>query len=204
VSELAADPDKMTSRRTFAIAMAGAIAAVSLYLFEPQRAAVSCLLGWALLAIAVYDAENFIIPDVLSLPLIPAGLIAVWLLDDVDPERTLVLEHVVAAVAGGGLLYAVRQGYYLWREREGLGLGDVKLGAVAGAWTGPQGMSNVLLLACVLAISYVAVLRFYKKSSVTGMTAVPFGVFLGPSIWVIWCAKFLLAGTELSLFGGTP
>jgi leader peptidase (prepilin peptidase)/N-methyltransferase len=201
--ELAADPDEMTSRGTFAIIVAsvGAIAAVSFHLFDPQRAVVSCLLGWTVLAIAVYDGENLIIPDVLSLPLIPAGLIAVWLLDDIDRERALVLEHVAAAVAGAVLLYAVRQAYYLLREREGLGLGDVKLGAVAGAWTGLQGMSNVLLLACVLAISYVALLRFYKKSSISGMTAVPFGVFLGPSIWIIWCVNSLAAGSELSLVG---
>jgi leader peptidase (prepilin peptidase) / N-methyltransferase len=179
----------MTSRGTFTImiAAAGAIAAVSFYVFEPYRAAVSCLLGWVVLAIAIYDAENLIIPDVLSLPLIPAALLAVWLLDDVQFEGTLVLEHFVAAIAGAGLLYAVRQAYYLWRDREGLGLGDVKLGAAAGAWTGLQGMSNVLLLACVLAISYVAMLRLCKKSSITSVTAVPFGVFLGPSIWVIWC-----------------
>src|SRR5947209_7289681 len=90
--ELAADPDEMTSRGTFAIIVAsvGAIAAVSFHLFDPQRATVSCLLGWTVLAIAVYDGENLIIPDVLSLPLIPAGLIAVWLLDDIDRERALV------------------------------------------------------------------------------------------------------------------
>jgi leader peptidase (prepilin peptidase)/N-methyltransferase len=192
----------MNARAKFSIivALAFGVAALSLYLFEPYRAAVSCLLGWATLAIALYDAENFIIPDVLSLPLVPAGLIAAWLLDDMT-EQGLAWEHVIAAVAGAGLLYAVREAYYLWRRREGLGLGDVKLGAVAGAWTGLQGMSNVLLLACMLAISYVALLKLYKKSSVTRMTMVPLGVFLGPSIWVIWCVSSLSGGTELNLLG---
>ncbi|MFA5958588.1 A24 family peptidase [Hyphomicrobium sp.] len=196
----------MTSRRalTIFLILASAIAAVSLYVFEPYRAAVSCLLGWTALAIAVYDAENLIIPDVLSLPLIPFGLIAVWLLDGADAEQASVLEHIAAAIAGCGLLYAVRQGYYLWRDREGLGLGDVKLGAAAGAWTGLQGLSNVLLLACVLAISYVVLLRFYKKSSITAMTAVPFGIFLAPSIWVIWCIDFLAVGTKFNLLAATP
>ncbi|NIA70955.1 hypothetical protein HBA54_20345 [Pelagibius litoralis] len=31
-------------------------------------------MGWALLALAVIDAKHFILPDVLTLPLIPAGL----------------------------------------------------------------------------------------------------------------------------------
>ncbi len=186
---------------TIIIAFAGAIAAVSFYLFEPYRAAVSCLLGWTVLAIAGYDAENFIIPDILSLPLIPAGLIAVWLLNGVEPERAPVLEHIAAAIVSGGLLYVVRQVYYFWRGREGLGLGDVKLGAAAGAWTGLEGISNVLLLACVLAISCVALLALYKKSSVTATTAVPFGIFLGPSIWVIWCINSLAGGSAFGFFG---
>jgi leader peptidase (prepilin peptidase) / N-methyltransferase len=193
----------MTSRGALAVVvtLVGAIAAVSFYLFDPQRAVVSCLLGWSVFAIAIYDARNLIIPDVLSLPLIPAGLIAVWVLDDVDNERALVLEHLAAAIAATVLLYGVRQAYYLWREREGLGLGDVKLGAAAGAWTGLQGMSNVLLLACVLAISYVALLGLYKKSSISGATAVPFGVFLGPSIWIVWCVNSLVTRSDLGLFG---
>jgi leader peptidase (prepilin peptidase)/N-methyltransferase len=176
---------------------ATAIAAVSLFLFEPERAVVSCLLGWAMLAIAVIDAENFIIPDVLSLPSIPAGLIATRLLDDPNSEYGLLLEHCAAAVVGFIVLYAVKQAYLLWRKREGLGLGDVKLMAAAGAWTGLEGMSHVLLLACVLAISYVAVLNLRNLRAINGTTALPFGVFLGPSIWVIWCVNSLAAGAAV-------
>lgn len=191
----------MASRSTLTIliVIGGAVAALSFGLFEPHRAVVSCLLGWTVLAIAVYDAENLIIPDVLSLPLIPTGLIVVWLLDGGEPVQT----HIAAAVAGGGLLYVVRQIYYLWRGREGLGLGDVKLGAAAGAWTGLQGMSNVLLLACVLAILGVALTALFKKASVTGMTAIPFGTFLGPSIWVIWAIESVAEADPVGFFG-TP
>ncbi|MBY0558244.1 A24 family peptidase [Hyphomicrobium sp.] len=171
---------------------------MSFALFEPQRAIVSCILGWVMIAIAAYDAENFIIPDVLSLPMIPAGLIVVWLLDDIEASPTLVLEHFIAAIAGGALLYAVRYAYYVWRKREGLGLGDVKLAAVAGAWTGLQGMSNALLLACVTAIFFVALVHVRGKTSVTSTSALPFGVFFGPAIWVIWCVNALAARTELA------
>ncbi|SFV37374.1 prepilin peptidase [Hyphomicrobium facile] len=189
---------KSPSTNLIAIAAAVGVALMSFALFEPQRAIVSCILGWVMIAIAAYDAENFIIPDVLSLPMIPAGLIIVWLWDDIDAGRTLVLEHFLAAIAGGILLYAVRYGYYVWRGREGLGLGDVKLAAVAGAWTGLQGMSNALLLACVTAIFCVALVRVRGKSSVTATSAVPFGVFFGPAIWVIWCVNALAARMELT------
>jgi leader peptidase (prepilin peptidase)/N-methyltransferase len=166
-----------------------AIAVLSMSLFDPKRAAVSCLLGWAMLAIAAIDYEDFIIPDALSLPAIPAGLIATRLLDDPTGEHGLTLEHVIAAVAAFAILYAVKQAYYWWREREGLGLGDVKLAAAAGAWTGIEGLGHVLLLACILAMSYVAFLNIRNPRAIERMSAIPFGVFLGPSIWIVWCAS---------------
>jgi len=58
------------------------IAAVSFLVLAPLAALVSCLLGWTMLAIALIDARHFIVPDVLSLPAIPAGLLAVPLLDE--------------------------------------------------------------------------------------------------------------------------
>ena len=53
-----------------------AIVAFSIAVFPLKLALVSCLLGWTMLAIAVVDARRFIIPDVMSLPAIPVGLLA--------------------------------------------------------------------------------------------------------------------------------
>jgi leader peptidase (prepilin peptidase)/N-methyltransferase len=179
----------MTSRRAWAVIglLAAAVAATSLFLLEPASALVSCLLGWTMLAIAVSDAERFIVPDVLSLPSIPAGLIATGLLADPETAYALVLEHSIAAAAGAAALYGIKQLYSFWRGREGLGLGDVKLAAVAGAWTGLQGLTYVLLLACLVAIAYVVLANLRSLRSIEGTAAVPFGVFLGPSIWLVWC-----------------
>jgi leader peptidase (prepilin peptidase) / N-methyltransferase len=194
---------EMTSRRALAVIalLAGAVAATSLLLFEPAWAIVSCLLGWTMLAIAVSDAERFIVPDVLSLPSIPAGLIVTRFLAEPEVARALVLEHCIAVVVGVAALYAVKQLYYVWRNREGLGLGDVKLAAVAGAWTGLQGLSYVLLLACVLAIAFVVLTNLRNLRSIEGTAAVPFGVFLGPSIWLVWCVGTLALQTEFATIG---
>jgi leader peptidase (prepilin peptidase)/N-methyltransferase len=143
--------------------------------------------------IAIIDAEDFIIPDVLSLPAIPAGLIAARLLDDPNSEYNVVFEHFLAAIAGFALLYAVKQTYHWWRKREGLGLGDVKLASAAGAWTGLEGLSHVLLLACFVAMSYVAFVNLRNPRSIDATTAFPFGVFLGPAIWIVWCTTPFLA-----------
>jgi leader peptidase (prepilin peptidase)/N-methyltransferase len=171
--------------------LAGSVAAASLLLFEPATALVSCMLGWTMLAIAVSDAERFIVPDVLSLPAIPAGLIATRFLAEPEAAGGLLLEHCIAAVAGGAALYAVKRLYLAWRQREGLGLGDVKLAAVAGAWTGLQGLTYVLLLACLVAIAYVVLSNLRNLRAIEATAAVPFGVFLGPSIWLVWCVNTL-------------
>lgn len=177
-----------------ALTAACAVAVVSIYVFDPKRAAVSCLLGWAMLAIAVVDYEELIIPDALSLPAIPLGLIAVRFLDDPDGEQSALLEHVIAAGTGFAILYAIKQIYHWSRKRDGLGLGDVKLASAAGAWTGLEGLSHVLLLACILAMSYVALANLRTPRSIERMTAIPFGVFLGPAIWIVWCANAIAVG----------
>jgi leader peptidase (prepilin peptidase)/N-methyltransferase len=86
-------------------------------------------LGWVLLALAVIDARHFLLPDVLTLPLIPAGLAVAWWL---DPGQ--LLHHALGAALGfvgfAGLAWVYRK----LRGREGLGLGDAKLLAAAGAW----------------------------------------------------------------------
>ncbi len=179
------------------VCLAGGIGIVSLLLFAPLVAAISCLLGWTMLAIAISDAERLIVPDVLSLPSVPAGLIVTRALAEPQVRDTLVLEHLGAAVFGAVILYAIRHLYYFHRRREGLGLGDVKLAAVAGAWTGFQGLSHVLLLACVLAIICVVLANLRNLRGIEGASVVPFGVFLGPSIWFVWCANALSVQTNV-------
>jgi leader peptidase (prepilin peptidase)/N-methyltransferase len=183
----------MKSQGLFALIafLAFTIAAASFFVFEPKIALVSCLLGWTMLSIAVVDARRFIVPDILSLPSIPGGLLVARLLDDGHDHNTIVLEHLTAAVVGATIFYAIRRLYYVLREREGLGLGDVKLAAVAGAWTGLPGLGHVLLLACVLAVSCVLLTHLQNLRAIRGSTAVAFGVFLAPSIWFIWCANTL-------------
>ena len=66
------------------------------------------------------------------------------------------------------------------------GWGDVKLIMAAGAWTGIIGVSYVVLLASVGALAYVGLISVIGGRKVVASTAIPFGVFLAPSIWVVW------------------
>jgi leader peptidase (prepilin peptidase)/N-methyltransferase len=163
-----------------------AIVAFSFAVFPLKLALVSCLLGWTMLAIAVVDARRFIIPDVLSLPAIPAGLLASGRLLEPSVAEIVRIDHVLGMLAGGLGLWLVRAAYFRMRQREGLGLGDVKLAAVAGAWIGWQSLSDVILLAAALALSLVIALSLVRGKELSAAARVPFGCFLAPSIWLVW------------------
>jgi leader peptidase (prepilin peptidase)/N-methyltransferase len=165
------------------------VAIASFGLLEPSTAFVACGFGLVMAAIALYDAAYFIVPDRLSLPAIPAGLLVSGWLAAEGERHTVMFEHVLAALIGALSLLAVRRGYAMLRGREGLGLGDVKLAGVAGAWTGLAGLSPVLLLACLGAITAVLVMAARGKQAVSGTTPVPFGAALAPAIWLVWLAQ---------------
>jgi leader peptidase (prepilin peptidase)/N-methyltransferase len=141
---------------------------------------LSCLLGWALLALAASDLRDMTLPDALTLPLLPAGLaVAAWL----DPA--LLPDHVAGAAAGFVLLYGINLGYRRLRGRDGLGLGDAKLLASAGAWLGWQALPSVLLIAASAALAGAAAAGLAGHRLTAG-SALPFGVFLCLAFWIVW------------------
>lgn len=162
---------------------------VSLYVVAWPLSLWSAGLAAAMAAITVSDVRRFIIPDWLSLPAIPLGLLATGSL--AGAEMSLVApSNAIGMFIGAGSLYAVREGYRWLRGREGLGLGDVKLAAVAGAWTGAEGFVHVLLAASVSALVVILLISAWAKlrdrsTRLHAQTAVPYGAFLAPSIWFI-------------------
>lgn len=166
--------------------VAVAIAAISWFLLHPPLALVSCALGLAMLGIVVADSRWFIVPDVLSLPSIFAGLLVSGRLLDPSVSTLASSDHVVGMVAGGLSFWLIREAYFRLRRQEGLGLGDVKLAAAAGAWVGWQGLANVVLLAGGLALTAVLAAAVLSNRRVLATDKLPFGCFLAPSIWIVW------------------
>ena len=151
-------------------------------------------LGWLLLALAVIDARHFLLPDVLTLPLIPAGLAVTWLLSPAQLPA-----HLLGAALGFTVFAAIAWAYRRLRGREGLGLGDAKLLAAAGAWVGWTGLPGVVVLAAVGALLTLLCARLFaqRRRFATGAadlafpklsatTAVPFGPFLALGFWLTW------------------
>ena len=89
------------------------------------------------------------------------------------------------------MLWLVREAYARLRRREGLGLGDVKLAAAAGAWTGWQGLTDVVLLAALAALAFVLARAAMRRKAVAGTDRIAFGAFLAPALWIVWVAHQL-------------
>jgi leader peptidase (prepilin peptidase)/N-methyltransferase len=170
------------------------VAAFSFYAFAPGTALLSCLLGWSMLAVAAIDAQHFRIPDTLSLPAIPAGLVASGYLLDPWSSQLVSLHHVIGAGLGAAIFWLVREAYFRLRGREGLGLGDVKLAAAAGAWTGWDHLFDVVLLAATAALTLAVALAIVRRKGLSGTERLPFGTFLAPSIWVVWVLRAYAQG----------
>lgn len=147
---------------------------------DPVHAALTALLGWQLLLIAVVDAEHFWLPDVLTLPLLVTGLGgAAW------AARGLPVDAVIGAAVGFGVLWMVARLYRLVRKRDGLGGGDPFLLASGGAWVGWIGLPSVMIWAAAAGLSVALALRAGGRD-VDGDTRLPFGVFLAIGIWATW------------------
>ena len=140
----------------------------------------SCGFGWALLALAAIDLRNMILPDVLTLPLIPLGLVVAYV---AVPER--IADHAIGALAGFAALAGIRWAYQRLRHREGLGFGDVKLCAAIGAWLSWVGLPSAILIGALAGTLWVlGTARAAPGLSPT--REVPFGAFLALGSWVVW------------------
>ena len=94
-----------------------------------------------MIVLFVIDLQHRILPNVITLPGIVVGFLCSML---VGPGW---LASLIGIVAGGGTLWAIAEIYYRIRHEEGLGMGDVKMLAMIGAFLGWK----LVLLTLVLA-----------------------------------------------------
>jgi leader peptidase (prepilin peptidase) / N-methyltransferase len=155
-------------------------------------------LKWAIFAalvivLTITDLRERILPDkvnfvglglglLLSLFTRPADGTASWLASHLfaypPPDAALSFaDSLIGAGVAGGLLWLVAEGYFRARGREGMGLGDVKMMAMAGAFLGLQRALLTILLGSLLgSIIGIAVITIGRKGRDFEL---PFGTFLG-------------------------
>lgn len=134
---------------------------------------------WFALALSVIDSQHFLLPDKLTLPLLWLGLLFNLITGGITCE-----EAILGAVAGYLSLWLLYWFIWLIWHKEGIGYGDFKLLAAAGAWTGWHSLPTILYIASIAGILF-RLMWWLKKRELSG--ALPFGPALALSGWGYFC-----------------
>jgi leader peptidase (prepilin peptidase)/N-methyltransferase len=125
----------------------------------------------ALLVIAFIDLDHKIIPNVITLPGIPLGLLAALALPAVTFK-----DSILGLVVGGGSLLTIAWTYHRITRKEGMGGGDIKLLAMIGTIVGWQGvLFTIFVSSAVGTLIGLAIILVKGKNM---KFAIPFGPFL--------------------------
>ncbi len=148
----------------------------------------------ALLVLFVIDLQHRILPNVITIPGVVVGL-AFGLLG--PPDQPGWFDSLIGLLIGGVGLFLLAEGYYRLRGEEGMGMGDVKMLAMIGAFLGWKLMLLTLVLSSFVGAVVGGVMIAARKGDLK--YALPFGTFLalgalvaslfGDSI-VNWYASF--------------
>ncbi|MBF0309443.1 MAG: prepilin peptidase [Magnetococcales bacterium] len=147
------------------------------------------LLGWSFIVLLVIDLYHYILPDVITLPGIVAGLLAAWLVPRVSALPSLTDASLGLAI-GGGLFWLFGWVFERLTGKVGLGFGDVKLLAMIGAWMGWQALPFTIFAAAVagsvVGLSWILLLGRDRT------LPIPFGPYLVLAAWsyLYWGADF--------------
>lgn len=141
----------------------------------------------ALVAITFIDFDHYIIPNEISYPGTALGLLLVAGLDYLDFGQLTWQSSLLGALIGSGSLLLVMGVYWLVRRVEGMGLGDVKLMAMLGAFLGAHpALLFILFVSSFLgSVVGIGMMLFQGKDM---KYALPFGPFLAGSAvaYLLW------------------
>lgn len=135
----------------------------------------AALLCFLLLGLACTDWETMLLPDAITL----TGLLAGLVISFVPGTLRTPLQAAAGAALGTAIPLLIYGVYYLFRRREGIGMGDVKLLAMIGAFLGPAQMLFAFftgtIATAIAAIAWLIARRFPGRWSVHPL---PYGTFL--------------------------
>jgi leader peptidase (prepilin peptidase) / N-methyltransferase len=142
--------------------------------------AVSALLGLMLIVLFFTDFDHQLLPDAVTLPGTALGAALAWFNPFIGGEGFGRLAVSLAGAAlGSGLLWAIGAIYGRLRGVEAMGMGDVKMMAMVGAFTGPRGVLFTLFAASVVGAAVGLALIPIRGRSLRD--TLPFGCFLAPA-----------------------
>jgi leader peptidase (prepilin peptidase)/N-methyltransferase len=159
-------------------ALSGLLALAVIWQFGPTPAGAAALvLTWTLLTLSLIDYDTQLLPDLITLPVLWAGLLLSLLGLFTDPVSAML------GAAGGYLaLWSVYQLFKLLTGKEGMGYGDFKLLALLGAWLGWQHLLQIVLLSALVGaiLGLALILTLGRDRNLP----IPFGPYLAAAGWI--------------------
>ena len=133
------------------------------------------ILSLAFIIIFFIDLKHFIIPDVITFPLMALGFIKSFI-PNLDPLFPYYVLSLIGGIFGYGIIWGIIFFYKQVKKKEGMGLGDAKLLAVIGFWFGLDAVPFIIFLSSTIALISVApdLIKKSKKMS----TQIPFGPYI--------------------------
>ena len=152
-------------------ALTAAMFGAAAWYYGPSALLASRLVfGCALIVLFAIDLEHHLLPNVVTLPGIAVGLAFSFV---TEPGW---IASLIGAVVGGGTLWLIAEAYYRIRHEDGLGMGDVKMLAMIGAFIGWQLTLVTLMMASFAGALVGLVVIALRKGDMK--YALPFGTFL--------------------------
>jgi leader peptidase (prepilin peptidase)/N-methyltransferase len=152
-------------------ALTAAMFALAWWYYGPGPLLASRLLfGCALIVLFAIDLEHHLLPNVITLPGIAIGFMFSFV---TEPGWQASL---LGIIAGGGVLFLIAETYYRLRHEEGLGMGDVKMLAMIGAFVGWK-LTMLTLMFASFAGTIIGLGMIAARIG-TMKYALPFGTFL--------------------------
>lgn len=131
---------------------------------------VRAIFACAMLVLFVIDLQLRILPNTITLPGIGVGFV---LSSIAGPGW---LDSLIGIAVGGGVLFGLGEAYFRIRGEEGLGMGDVKMLAMVGAFLGWKLALVTLVLSSLVGSVFGVGLMIVRREGLK--YALPFGTFL--------------------------
>lgn len=158
--------------------------------FSPKAALWFFTFVCPLIVITFIDLKYFLIPDVISIPFTLLGFGVHQIHQNfLQPLQTF-YDSLLGMVIGAGVLWLIAKTYESLRKQEGLGMGDVKLMAMVGAFLGWKAVFFVFLFSSFIASILGILLMIFSKYRL--QSALPYGPFIAAAALL-----YLFSGTEI-------
>jgi leader peptidase (prepilin peptidase)/N-methyltransferase len=141
---------------------------------------IASFFALSMLALFFTDYDHQLLPDAITLTGLAVGLAISWFnpfLEGAGWRRVWL--SVAGAAIGSGLLWGFGALYGKLRGVEAMGMGDVKMMAMVGAFAGPFGVLLTIFGGSIVGALFGVVMIPLKGRSL--QDALPFGCFLAPA-----------------------